>query len=159
VPRIRRGSLEFLFDVEEWTCVRYCYNNHGHTGPGSVLITGGDLNAKGIEQTRSMIGRVRTALLDRQLNASIQHGQGLASLQMFELVKKTWKLPYIHDYDNGTVVKQGTKRLGTAEDDPSLLQRVPRFRDVPAFMRAWNKLEKLFDDTETSGTAHIALDS
>jgi hypothetical protein len=145
VTKIRRGELELEFDDEEWTCVRYCYNTCGHSGPGSLLITGGEMSAEGVEQTQSMIRRARTALLDRKLNASIQHGQGLASLQLFELIKKKWKLPYLHVYDSGQVVKQGTKRLGRLEDDPSLLDRVPLLRDVPAFASAFAKIEKLFE--------------
>jgi hypothetical protein len=44
VVNIRRGEIVCEFDVEEWTCVRYGYNNYEHSGAGSVLILGGEIN-------------------------------------------------------------------------------------------------------------------
>jgi hypothetical protein len=80
----------------------------------------------------------------------------LASRLMFDLVRKTWQLPYVHSYNAGDVVMKGTKRLGKVDADPALLDLVPTFAQVPVFMAAFGKLERLSLD-EAHGAARVVL--
>lgn len=127
---IRSGSREVRFDEDEWLCVRFCYVKAGTTGTASRLITGGELDAPAVAQTRAMIETMRSRL-DSPLDYAMQHGTGAAAKLFFEHFEKR-KLRYVRAYDSGKVVFEGTKRV---DAEPH------RLRDVPAFVRAFEKLE------------------
>ena len=146
VMHLRRGEAEEFFTYEEWACVRYMWTGTGQrTGAIGELFGGedGELADDGIEMLEGIMSQTDDSLIQRELHSNMQHGTG-SGLELFELIKKKWKLPYRHVTDSSDTVKLGTTSLGNY-GDPTL-QRLPRLGDVSAFRSGQGKILKLLGD-------------
>jgi hypothetical protein len=156
VMRLTRGETVFMFTYEEWTCARVMWLATGQRlGPVVMLYnaTSGSLDAAGVEGLRAILDDVVVHVLGRELNSNIAHG-GAAGLELFELVKTTWRLPYRHVTDSTDTVRIGGKRI--AELGAPGAPQVPRLGDIPAFRSAFDKLSDVVA-TEGSPFEFVAV--
>ena len=158
MPSIQDGTTVVTFEPDEWIVVRYCYANLGRSGPGSVLITGGEMSPQAFEDTRTMLQRWHAGTKTRRLNANIGHGQGAASAALYDLIKKKWKLPHLKDFDRGQVLFVGTRRVGPVEEHAAAAAAVLTLEQVPTVAAAVGKLEQVFSASAQPHAVTVTLD-
>jgi hypothetical protein len=147
--KLTRGGVEELFGYDEWVCVRVMWSStiDARSGPITHLFSsperGSIAAAEVLPGLRAIVRAANEWVLAREIDAGMANG-GAASGELFELVKKVWKVPYKHITDSSESVKQGTKKLGAlgapGVPAPTKLGELERFRN------AFEKLQRLSVD-------------
>lgn len=133
VVRLRRGEQVVIFNYEEWCCVRHIWKATGQPlGPIWPLFDAqhGVLGDAGLDIVRSMLSRAEANLLPSEVRSS--------SEELFELIKRTWKVPYRKITDSSDRVCKGTRVVGDFGDPAA--PAVPAYGDLPVYRGAFDKL-------------------
>jgi hypothetical protein len=146
------GGNAVQFDEEEWIVAQHLYGSN--PGPGSVFMFGGDLTPEAFVHIQSIFARWHGWQQRREKRPIDTKSLGF---QLFELIKNKWKVPYVKHFDSDTIVFVGTKRLGSSEDDPSLLERVPSLTELPVVAATLTKLEFLFPKDSPPLPGNVSL--
>jgi hypothetical protein len=145
VMTLVRGAVKQTFSYEEWTCVRVMWIATGQRlGPIHVLFGMGDegeIEDEGVVTLRGIVEGTAAHVLARPLSSTLEHGPA-AGAELFQLVKKQWKLPYHHATDSTDGVRVAGKRL---PPDEVARVTVPTLGELPPFRRAHDKLRTLVD--------------
>lgn len=144
VVQLSRAGQNVAFTYEEWVSFRLMWMRTGQRlGPFVRLFDKehAELDEHAVAELRSLLlDLVPERVLQRRLDSDVE-ASGAAGREFFELVKKTWKLPYVHRTNSGESIRIGAKRVADlgAPDAPA----VPTYGDIPAMRRAFEKVQHL----------------